>query len=206
VSNTPDEFVTVAEAARRLGISDRQALRYVRRVSDADRQESEGSPTRVRLAAVITLRGERQSVRPASIDMSDAGPTHDGHTSDAAPTMSDTLIEQLQARLRDKEAENARLWSALEREQETARAALRELNEERQRGMIMLAATAAGKIGPLDGTEAGLSNEQNTSNDAPGGTEASETGQGGVSVGSEAQEAKAEAKPAQRRWWQLGRS
>lgn len=189
MSKNEEGFVTVAECARHLGISDRQALRYVRRVSDTDLKESDVGPTRVRLSAVVALRNERQSVRHTPVEMSDTGPTHDGQESDVPPKASSDLVEQLQARLKDKEAENARLWAALEREQETARAALRELNEERQRGMIMLAATSAGKIGPQE---------------TPQTAESTGMVSPDISAGQVQQEVKAEAKPA-RRWWQFGR-
>jgi hypothetical protein len=147
----PDGFVTVSEAARALGISDRQALRYAGRLSDADRRASETGPTRVRLEALRALRGERQNARSpreevhgTSDAMSDAGPTsvrpgptHDGgHASDAA---SNALVEQLKG-------EVAFLRAALEREQETARAALAELHEERQRAAVLITAAATGRL------------------------------------------------------------
>lgn len=53
-----EQFLTVSELARALSISERQAARWVSRVSDADRLTTDGGPTRVRLASVIELRAK----------------------------------------------------------------------------------------------------------------------------------------------------
>jgi hypothetical protein len=63
VNLPPDDLVTVAEAARYLGISERQVRRLVARLPASDKQEAAsglrtaGGGVRFRLAALIELRG-----------------------------------------------------------------------------------------------------------------------------------------------------
>ena len=71
-----DEWLTVAEAGKRLGISERQARRDVRLVSGADRRESGKGGLRVRLQALADVRGvapPREEVRQESGAVSEDG-------------------------------------------------------------------------------------------------------------------------------------
>jgi hypothetical protein len=64
MSETNNEWLTVAQAASRLGISERQARRYARRLAPEDRRDggheaghgSGSSPAQVRLTALIEAR------------------------------------------------------------------------------------------------------------------------------------------------------
>jgi TolA-binding protein len=160
-------------------------------VSENDRHMSGSGPARVRLAALVELRaganheGSEGNPRPA---LSGEVSGNAGHVSgnvrpvsgvmseEAASTAAtDALIDQLRG-------EVAFLRSALEREQETARAALRELNEERQRGMILLAATAAGRIQPLDGSQTSAGAGQDMPKEARQSTDTNDTAPAAVSV------------------------
>ena len=68
------EFVTVSELADRLGISPRQASRWMSRVADADKDTTDARQSRVRLGAVVALRatvtrrsqGSRAGVSPST--------------------------------------------------------------------------------------------------------------------------------------------
>ena len=51
-----DEWLTLAEVARRLGIHERQARRYANRLDEADRTVSGQKPLRVRVSAIQALR------------------------------------------------------------------------------------------------------------------------------------------------------
>jgi len=158
VSNAEEEFVTIAHAARLLNVSERQAHRYVRLLSDTDKQKADKSPTLVRLSALRASRGMSDTLD----EVSDNAPQMSDIVSDTVSLAADTnageaevlraQLVEVRAQLAATQEREKRLWETLQREQETARAALRELNEERQRGMIMLAATAAGKIGAQEAT------------------------------------------------------
>jgi hypothetical protein len=98
MSKTDNQWLTVAQAASRLGISERQARRYARRLAPQDRRESGheaarmsgpapgSSPTLVRLSAIIEARnvvaanaknsnfaGSKPDIRP---DIRSAGAGH----------------------------------------------------------------------------------------------------------------------------------
>ena len=119
MSEADAEFVTVAEAARRLGISERQARHYAGRLPDSDRQTPDRGPVTVRLAAVAAQRGnEANSGTPdAAINGNgmQAGPMPDSGTPDAG-RRPDTLrvSPEMVAQLKD---EVAYLRGALERSQ-----------------------------------------------------------------------------------------
>ena len=116
------EFVTVAEAARALGISDRQARRWAGRLSDGDRKPDGRGGRLVRVSALNLLRGStggRTSEGGVSPEVGRTPPgsrTPDADMSDRVPDRG-MLLREIVSR---QEAEIARLSAALTREQETA--------------------------------------------------------------------------------------
>lgn len=144
-----DEWLTVAEAAKRLGLSDRQVRRDVTRLSEHDRTKSDIGPVKVRLHALAFLRGMSVPV----LTMSDTS----GHNTQSitdiggqSPPMSDTvhsdldeLREQLfeaekraavaEARAEVLQGEGTRLNSALERAQTLHLGTMTELQTLRER-------------------------------------------------------------------------
>ena len=141
------EWVTVPEAARRLGIGERRAYRLASGLSDSDRQMSDKRQTLVRQTALeealerrsVEAEGVRQasdSVRQAS-DSAGAGV---GHPSD----MAQQLVDQLRS-------ENAYLRAALEREQATAAGLVAQLRDADQRLAAVLASTGRLQIGVPEG-------------------------------------------------------
>jgi predicted DNA-binding protein (UPF0251 family) len=188
------EFVTVSQAALRLGVSVRTAQRYATRLPTSDRQVSDTEPLRVRLVALAGLiETAKNRVNGATV-----GPdsTADSRTSDRQETVGqsdrgDSRVEtELRARLADKEQENIRLWDALQREQETSRRAMdaqnalaAELAEARKQASVLIAATAGAFK-------------------APAQIEQVQPIPGGVTEGEPMQtdELKSEPKTASKRW------
>lgn len=129
VSDVSADFVTVAEAARRLHLSERQARRLVSRLPDSDRQT--GPPLLVRVSA-LTHQGQTEAgydERATPDTLRDKA----GQKPDSMPGSDAALVEALRS-------EVEYLRAALVREQETARAALSALHEERERLPLLLAA------------------------------------------------------------------
>jgi hypothetical protein len=195
-SSEAGEFVTIAEAARRLGISERQARRDAGRLPDSDRRDAGHAPDKaghrtaaqVRLNALAPLRGQAM--------MPDKAGHHAGHTPDTRHDGRDELIEQLRG-------EVSRLNGALERAQTTLGQALGALANEQQRtraleheaGRLIAALPAppspmqtppAGRAGDPTAGEAGESEHQ---------------GGPGDSGASEGEKAAAGHEPAARRGW-----
>ena len=129
------EFVNIAEAARQLGIDPRQVRRYLPRLAPTDKatdtqRTHKGRPVvLVRLSAVEALRDAGRERETAT----DTGNGQDRTSQRTGQDTSDALLAELRARLQDREAEVVYLREALCREQETARAALSDLAEERGR-------------------------------------------------------------------------
>lgn len=161
--NDVPEFVTVPDAARRLGLNERTAQRYANKLADSDRQDGD-SPQgvgmrRVRLSAMATMQAnaqarqaaqqaarQSQTVGDVSEPADDAEAATSGDTSGTVGDASAGLIEQLRT-------ENARLWAALEREQATVEKAqanieglTSELAQARRESQVMLGAVAAGRV------------------------------------------------------------
>jgi hypothetical protein len=207
-----EEFVSVAEAARVLGVSERTARRHLGRLPDSDRHLPETGPATVRLSALSDRLG-----KPAVPDSVTGNPAADaGHMPDSAGHGDGALTEQLhqlKARLADKDTEIAFLREALTREQETARAALSELADERRRSSVLIAAAATGKLLP-DQASAGAahstSNEggaagQAPDNDRPQGRETVD-GAADASGASPGNLSVPDGHSAGRRpWWQFWR-
>ncbi len=130
-----DDWVTVAEAARRLGIGERRAYRLASGLSDTDRRLSDNRRTLVRQSALSAAAGiaPMEAEQPPGVSdtvgqVSDKAPPSVGQVSDTA------LVEQLRS-------EVAYLRGALEREQENTRAALAQLADSDARLASVLAAT-----------------------------------------------------------------
>lgn len=137
-----DEFVTLPEAAKRLDISVRAARRHTEKLPDVDKEASENGLYRVRLTALanriaIPLSVEKQAV-PSVI------------TKDDTPAVGvydrAGLEGELRARIRDKDSEIAFLRATLTRAQENEQKALTELSDTRRENMVLIAATATGRI------------------------------------------------------------
>jgi len=221
-----DDFATVAEVARRLGISERQVYRYVRRVTDTDKQKSVTGQTLYRVDAISKQRGTTDTLTPSDTDTdtdakpdvtdtafdietsvsdasTDAVMTPDVSVSDAS---KDVLIEQLRERLEEKAEEVDFLRDALKRSQEVEKALTTELTEVRRRSDILL----AGSMRLLPTGEPPGEYVPTASQDAPTATE----GTGGDKVPGDAGETmpareteKAEGEESRpeepRRWWQF---
>lgn len=165
------EFVTVAEAARALGIAPRQVRRYAAKLGHGDRQEGgqgqgqtgDCPPLRVRFSAILSLRNQGQAGgmgRGQAEDRpQDTVPSSVSRTLDADREMLVRLEVQndaLIARLADRDAEIARLATALTREQETAAKLADRLADADARLAAVLvrqlpaAGTGAGQDAPTD--------------------------------------------------------
>ena len=146
--NTPaDEWVTVPEAARRLGLSERQARRMVAKLPDTGRtyagQGPDKGPLRVRMDLLHELRpnaADAGHAPPTTPDKAgqDAGQRPD-RTPDNGGHADAALVAQLQS-------ENAFLRQALEASNANTAAALAELSRAREQSQILIAATAAGRL------------------------------------------------------------
>ena len=135
MTDTP-EWMTVAEAARRLGLSDRHARRLVDRLDEADRLKQGTSPLRVRLAALGQL-WEREG--PDSDSQTPGKPESDAE-SDSRVEVEDAVSRaRLEERLEAAEGligelrqDKRQLQETLTREQENHLRLLDQLAEERQ--------------------------------------------------------------------------
>ncbi len=141
MTTASSEWMTVADAARTLGLSDRHARRLADRLSDDDRLKQGTSPLRVRLAA-LSLLWEREA-------------QSDSRTQSAAEsdTMADTAHweeavsrARLEERLESAEAmvvelrdDKQRLQETLQREQENHHRLLDQLSDERRDLRLMQA-------------------------------------------------------------------
>lgn len=113
-----DEWVTVAEAARHAGVSDRTARRYVARMDSSAVRRTGRTGRSVRLTdflAAVAVSNEidpdrtdaQDTDRPVSADRMDSPVTANADKPDRAEESDQRLIEQLQS-------ENARLWGELQ--------------------------------------------------------------------------------------------
>lgn len=155
----PDErFVTVAEAAALLGLSERQVRRYAGRLAPDDRREPDimtGSGRtqagRLRLSAIEEQAGRSRS---DARQEPDTGRTHDRQGPDAP---EDDSGEDWRARALVAEAlagrtqeEVAYLRAALEREQATAAALVAQLRDADARLALVAASSGRLQIGPQE--------------------------------------------------------
>lgn len=120
--NEPDEWVTVAECARRLGIDQKQVRRYAGRLADTDRTPADTSPMSVRLSAVVSIRkrstereiSRRSPVnRPPDTDRTLADSQQDMSAQNVRETLA-ALQAQYEHQLADKSADIAFLRQELE--------------------------------------------------------------------------------------------
>lgn len=203
-----EEWVTVSEAARRLGVSDRQAHRYAGKLSDIDRQKADTGPLRVRLSALRGLRNGRHPAADERESGAEASDTTAVNVRPVADIMSDTgksaLIEQLRADLaherQQREAEEARhaaeverLNTALERSQTLQLQTLGALTQEQQR-VRELEAQAARLIEALPSPSA---DPRNGAQEAAGDLQSDDSA-GAVHPGPEAQDDAEAARERER--------
>jgi aminopeptidase N len=217
-----DEFVTIAEAARRLGISERQAHRDAKRLSDSDRQTPDRGATRVRLTAFAAL-GRVLPVEASMSDKehatSDNGRQAVRHNADnvsdnasESQTDKDALIAQLKAentRLTEiHQGEVGRLNAALERAQMALGQALGALANEQQRTHAL--EIEAGKlIAALPAPPAVVETRTETAPESPHTVDSNESGhqaQPGANDTSAEGARAAAGEPVRQHWWQLWRS
>lgn len=130
----PDGFVTIAEAGRRLGISERTARRRAARLSGSDRQESGTCPARVRLSALRALGNGHESRSEQAPEKSGASPAPDRHVPDSTPVIEPDLVAELRAEvafLRDlvtkEKAEKAELLAVVSEQVRTVRDQARQI-------------------------------------------------------------------------------
>lgn len=144
-----DEWLTVAEAAKRLGLSDRQVRRDATRLSEHDRTKSDIGPVRIKLQALAFLRGMSIPVQP-TLDIPGHGTPTVSDSDWQSPPMSDTVqngLDELRGQLFEAEkraavaearaevlqGEGTRLNSALERAQTLHLGTMTELQAVRER-------------------------------------------------------------------------
>lgn len=211
----PDtEYVTVSELAKVLGLSERQAARWVARVSDTDRLTSDIGPTRVRLASVMQLRqkpnGERfppEKTSDTSFITSDASPkmtdTRQTHVSHEADTTSDAVGDLL----RELEKERSRS-AVLEAEKKGLEARLTDTQEDRDAWKAE-AGTYSERLGEALRALQQAQDEARAARLLPSGRSAaliaSQETAGGDSTGASAPGGASAPSPRPKRWWPFSR-
>lgn len=142
------DFVTVAQAAARLGVSVRTAQRHAAKLAESDRETPVNGQWRVNLSALAQRLGKaekRTSENDATMPPPDAT-RRDNDAATIGEAVSPGEVAELRARIADKERENARLWDALQRAQENEQKALAELSATRRENMIILGSIANKQI------------------------------------------------------------
>ena len=118
-----DEFLTVAEAARRMKIDPKQVRRYAGKLRTQDRTPLGHVPLRVRLSALIALRDDPIREGGSQKDIGQDKDRTPGRTGQDTPTEEDAGAGSLgtvpavlyQHRIADLEARNAELRADKER-------------------------------------------------------------------------------------------
>jgi transposase-like protein len=189
--------VTIAEAARALGVDPRQVRRWLDQLDPKDKGQDtqkthKGQPLAlVRLSALETLKkgnsphetikgqrtGQSNGKQRTSSDSPLESPLH----------LRDTQVPILREIITKQEGEIAFLREALNKSQEVAAAALSRAEESDRRAAIMIAATATGQI-------SGFSPRIDTSFSGTGGSETNATAK---------DEQEAASKVNTRPWWQF---
>ena len=132
------EWLTVAEAARRLGLSDRHARRLVDRLDDADRLKQATGPLRVRLAALAQLwereGGESDSRTPlrSESETESDSPTPSAVEAAVSRARLEERLEAAETLITELRQDKRQLQEAMQREQENHMRLLDQLAEERQ--------------------------------------------------------------------------
>jgi hypothetical protein len=190
-ADEPIGFVTIAEAARALGIGERRAYRLSDRLEVSDVSMSDSGKKTVNIKSLSKLienpvKSVKSDKQPS--DSKRVSDTSKVSMSDSAESVSkgsqDDLVEQLRS-------ENAFLRSALEREQQNTARALDQLQEAENRSKTILGAIATGRI---DASATG----QISPNLTTGSPETNATGR------DDTLPTQNEEEPASaRRWWQI---
>jgi len=110
VLRVSEEFVTVSEAARALGLSERQVRRYAGRLAESDRPTPDAttgpSPARVRLSALALLAGKVIAEESTPEKASGPSPVPAGHDDrppdESVRPMSGLLVSEDLATLREQ--------------------------------------------------------------------------------------------------------
>ncbi len=146
-----DDWVTVAEAARRLGITARSVRRHVERLADADRDIADADARNVRnardernrpvrLVRLSSLKAAPGPDADADADNVDTDARNVHHVRDATDAR-DVLIEQLTARLADAQGERDAWKTQAQAAQETTARLVAQLADSDARLASVLAAT-----------------------------------------------------------------
>jgi hypothetical protein len=128
-----DEWITIAEAARLMGISDRHARRLAKRLADQDRRESDSGPDVVRKKAFVEVARKAREVSVKNGHSPDVVREESGPESERRSRL-DGLVGQLRS-------ENAYLRSELtaQREAHGAEIQRRDVAEAELRRMVFAA-------------------------------------------------------------------
>ena len=205
MSENEGEFLTVAEAARRLRIGERRAYRLSDKLSDTDRQSSDGQQKRVRLSALAALCGASNGVGQVSDDgpkVSDDRQTGVRQASDTASERIADLLDQLE-RERDAHEHEREMHK---RTQDALYLALESLRGEQERTKLLESQTAR-LIGALPSPMPSADPGRDTPQEALQGPYAGDSAPDGDSAHPGQPETTQETEPEgqkekPRRWWQ----
>ena len=153
-----ERFVTVAEAAALLGLSERQVRRYAGRLAPDDRREPDtmtGSGRtqagRLRLSALVAAAGkgpqEPDTGRTHDRPTPDASRTPDRQEPDTSQSADGALVDQLRSEVEF-------LRTLTERQAETIAETVAALRAEQSRSSVLLAAAAQGRLSLPQGESA----------------------------------------------------
>ena len=135
MTDTP-EWLTVAEAARRLGLSDRHARRLVDRLDEADRLKQTTGPLRVRLAALSQLwereDGESDSRTPPRPEFDSESDSQIAVENAVSRARLEERLDAAETLITELRQDKRQLQEAMQREQENHMRLLDQLAEERQ--------------------------------------------------------------------------
>lgn len=144
------EFVSVPEAARLLGVSERTAYRRALNLTEGSDRVTEGGRVRVRRSA-LGIPSSNPRISDKVTEQLDRMTEHVREYDGKPSVPRDVLIErveQLQARLTDAEKERDDWKGQARSAQEAERLALAALREEQSRSAVLLAAREMKQVGP----------------------------------------------------------
>lgn len=127
-SHAPDEWLTIAEAARRLAIDPKQVHRYAAKLGEADKRLDMSGHVLLRLGAIVTLREKGLAGRRAIAAPDEALPALREDMSGHVPSaITFGLVMGLLATLEEKEARIRELNETLAHEREVTQTMLKAL-------------------------------------------------------------------------------
>ena len=148
------EWLTIADAARRLGLSDRHARRLVDRLDEADRLKQATGPLRVRLAALAQLwereGGESDSRTPARVESDSESDSPSAVKDAVSRARLEERLEAAETLIAELRQDKRQLQDAMQREQENHMRLLDQLAEERQELRLLQARILGALPGPAE--------------------------------------------------------